>query len=83
VNTDAIDPDAYRRWWETEGRGDLATCPCGQPAEDLILDSPGSIAPPRTITTSRPGFCSRHTHMALNREEFATAILTGTFRSAT
>jgi hypothetical protein len=79
VNTDAIDPDAYRRWWEAEGRGDLATCPCGQPAGDLTLDAPGSIAPPRTITTSRPGFCSRHTHMALNREEFATAILTGTF----
>jgi hypothetical protein len=65
VNDDAIDPDAYRRWWETEGRGDLATCPCGQPADDLTLDS--------------PGFCLRHTHMAIDREGFASAILEGTF----
>ena len=65
MNTDDLDPDAYRRWWETEGRGDLTTCPCGQPAQDPTLDS--------------PGFCPRHTSVKMNREEFATAILNGTF----
>jgi hypothetical protein len=79
MNTDTLDRDAYRRWWETEGRADLTTCPCGELSDDLTLDTPGSIAPPRTLITSRPGFCPRHTNMRVNREEFAAAILSGRF----
>jgi hypothetical protein len=38
MNTDDIDRNAYRRWWEAEGRGDLSLCPYGALAEDLVIE---------------------------------------------
>ena len=83
VNTATLDRDEYRLWWEAEGRADLDTCPCGQPAgEDSSLASDAWGTPPRASTfwgSSRPGFCGRHAAMTADRETFAAAIISGVF----
>jgi hypothetical protein len=70
MNTDTIDRDVYRAWWEAEGRGDMTVCPCGQPEGDLGEAIGRAVA-------SRPGRCPRHVFM--DREVMAQAIMAGTF----
>jgi hypothetical protein len=79
MHTDDLDPEAYRRWWEAEGRRDVNTCPCGEPADDIVeLDSMGmtGVTLPR-----REGFCARHGgfRKSVTRETFAGWIADGTF----
>ena len=75
MNTDDIDRDAYRQWWDAEGRGDLSVCPCGNPAEDLVLEG----SPVRM--SAGHGLCPRHRFdlSGANRETFAQWIIAGTF----
>jgi hypothetical protein len=73
MQTDNLDREAYRRWWEAEGRGDLSVCPCGQPAEDLVY---GNARLP-----AGHGLCPRHRFdvSGADREAFAQWIIAGTF----
>ena len=73
MNTDELDHDAYRAWWEREGRGDLSVCPCGVAAEDLVLDG----TPVRM--SAGHGLCPRHRvdMTGGNREMMAQAIIAG------
>lgn len=77
MNTDDLDRDAYRRWWEATGRQDLTVCPCGETARSW------ATAGDRVVIQDmlRPGYgkCPRHRDMLAGREEFAQAILAGTF----
>ena len=77
MNTATLDRDLYQAWWEAEGRGDLATCPCGQPSADAF--DYGTFGRFQSGGVSRPGFCPRHAHMLASREEFAAAVIDGTF----
>jgi hypothetical protein len=79
MNTDTLDRDAYRAWWERIGRSDLGTCRCGAPSADLVLTA-GTVARPRTLSVARSGFCPRHSLMPIGREDFAQAIVDVTFR---
>jgi hypothetical protein len=74
MNTEKLDRDAYRAWWEAEGRADLDTCPCGNPVQDPAGRPRGML--------SGSGFCSRHYGYHLtgtDRETFAGWIIAGTF----
>ena len=76
MNPDDIDRNRYRRWLEAAGRGDLNTCPCGQPAEDLVV---GPVRLPAGY-----GFCPRHRFdlTGTSREDMAQWIIAGTFSEA-
>ena len=77
MDTAALDRDLYRAWWEAEGRDDLTACPCGQPSADAY--DYGAFGRVQSAGVSRPGFCPRHAPMLASREEFAAAIMDGTF----
>ena len=79
MDTDSLDRDAYREWWEAEGRCDESVCPCGQPAEDIMIpDSLGRLEAP---LPRRDGFCGRHGLFRedVTRETFAGWIIDGRF----
>jgi hypothetical protein len=74
MNTETLDRNLYRAWWETEGRDDLDTCPCGNPVNEPWVAGTG--------LPSGGGFCSRHYGCRLTgatREDFAGWIIDGTF----
>jgi hypothetical protein len=73
MKTENLDRAAYRRWWETQGRGDLTICPCGNPAEDLV------VGPARV--PAGHGLCPRHRFdlSGANRETFAQWIIAGDY----
>jgi hypothetical protein len=75
MNTDDLDRDAYRQWWEAVGRGDLATCPCGEPVDSWAKEGD----PPPIRDALRAGFGTCPRHRFASRETMAQAIIAGTF----
>jgi hypothetical protein len=75
MNTDDLDSDAYRRWWESIGREDLTACPCGEPVESWATDGD----PPSVREALEPGFATCPRHRGQRRETMAQAIIAGTF----
>ena len=73
MNTDGLDREAYRIWWEAEGRDDLSVCFCSEEVEDLDL---GPAGHPLVLTAGN-GTCPRH--RILDREYTAQKVLDGTF----
>jgi hypothetical protein len=84
VDTDRLDRDAYRRWWEAEGRDDVSVCPCGNPAGEDIVMPIGEVWTDELRISARPGFCARHSRFGPNvtRDVFAGYIMDGTFQEA-
>lgn len=93
MNTDELDRDVYREWWETVGRDDLTVCPCAAPAgEDIVVETGGGpLGPTNEVRLpARPGFCARHFPYSdgrhgpplVTRDQFAGWIIDGTFHEA-
>jgi hypothetical protein len=73
MNTDGLDREAYRIWWEAEGRDDLSVCFCGEEVEDLDLRPAGHPL----VLAAGNGTCPRH--RTLDREYAAQGVLDGRF----
>ena len=72
------DREAYRRWWEERGRGNLLLCPCGAPADTLALTNG------RPVLAAGHDLCPRHRFdlSGGDRETFAQCVIDGTFEEA-
>ena len=79
MNTDDLDRAAYSEWWESEGRLDESFCPCGNPAEDIVLER--DLVADEIRIEAGPGFCPRHRfdRTGVTREQFAERIMAGSF----
>jgi len=79
MDTENLDHDAYREWWETAGSSDESVCPCGEPAEDIVIER--DLVADEIRIPAGPGFCPRHRFdvNGMTRDQFADRIMDGSF----